>query len=256
MGNARLFRIAAGLIAAALLALSPAAAQCTAADMKGDFATQPTGLLTAGPAAGLFGATGVLRFDGVGRFSGTTASSFNGVIIYPFSAEGSYRMTSDCKLSVFEETLRIAFEGYMTTSRNEVVLLLPQDSTISLNILRRTNVASCGPESVKGTWVIQSVGNNILTRGRFSQNGRIQFDGVGRVSGVTASSVEGAIVNNRISGTYRVLDGCGFIVQYQNEGGAAASWYAAPFDGFKQFLFIYSVNGLVITGQARQGIEF
>ena len=157
--------------------------RCSAADMKGDFATQPQGILTEGPFAGPFAATGVIHFDGVGRFSGVATSSFNGGVIYPFDAVGHYEVTPDCFVTILETTLQIGFEGYISNTTNEVVLVQPDFGAITVNTLRRQMITGCTTSSLKDTWAIQSSGNNIVTGGRFAQNGRWLFDGNGSFNG-------------------------------------------------------------------------
>jgi hypothetical protein len=63
--------------AAAVQAPRPATQTvCTLADLAGDFATQPQGILTRGPFAGPFASALAIHFDGNGRFTGIAASSF------------------------------------------------------------------------------------------------------------------------------------------------------------------------------------
>src|SRR5260221_14134358 len=77
-------------------------AQCSVGDMKGDFATQPQGILTAGPFAGPFAATGVIHFDGAGRFTGVASSSFIGTVTFLFFPELKYGETSSCFVTLME----------------------------------------------------------------------------------------------------------------------------------------------------------
>src|SRR5262249_12161876 len=71
---------------------------CGPSDLKGDFATDPHGiLLGALPPpllSGPFVGVGVLHFDGVKAFAGTTSSSFGGFIVPAFNAVGTYSVTA------------------------------------------------------------------------------------------------------------------------------------------------------------------
>ena len=204
----KIFRVVLLIGFFAFAGLLEAQTSCSAADMQGEFATQPQGILTIGPFAGPFAATGIIHFDGVGRFEGVATSSFNGSIIFPFDAVGTYTMTPDCFLFVFEETLRISFEGYMSRDKNAVVLFQPQDTAITTNVLRRVLLSSCTAATLSDNWTIQATGSNIITSGSFAQNGRLRFDGNGNFTGVTASSLNGVIVRNTITGTYQMDADC------------------------------------------------
>jgi len=236
----------------ALAGLLKAQTLCTNADLRGDFSTQPKGILTLGPFAGPFSAAGVIRFDGEGRFEGVATSSFNGTVIFPFEATGSYTVTPDCLVSTFEETLRIAFEGYVSKSRNDVFLFQPQDSTITTNTLHRLHISACRDADLRDNWVIQASGNNIITSGSFAQIGTLRFDGEGNVTGTTGSSVNGLIARNTLSGTYSVREDCNFSARLTDENGVVSHLFGTLFDDGSQFIFIYSDDGAVIPGSAIQ----
>ena len=225
---------------------------CSNGDMRGDFATQPKGILTIGPFAGPFAATGIIHFDGAGRFEGVATSSFNGSVIFPFDAAGAYAVTPDCVLTIFEETLRIGFEGILSKTKNEVPLFQPQDATITTNVLRRLNISACRDADLRDNWVIQASGSNIITSGSFAQIGALRFDGGGNVTGTTKSSRNGVIVPKTVSGTYRVREDCTFSVRLTDETGTVSHFFGTFFDDGSQFIFIYSDDGRVITGVAEQ----
>jgi hypothetical protein len=230
-------------------------AQCSAADMKGDFATQPQGILTGGPFAGPFAATGVIHFDGVGKFAGVATSSFNGGVIYPFDAVGHYEVSADCFVTILETTLQIGFEGYISATKNEVVLVQPDEGAITTNVLRKMFISSCDSSYLNNYWAIQSVGSNIVTQGRFAQNGRLKFDGKGGFTGVTASSVEGTLIRKNVSGTYSVDGECNFLGRLVDQDGVVSHFFGTLFNQGEQFIFIYSDDGLVIPGQGRQAVN-
>jgi len=225
---------------------------CSNEDMRGDFATQPTGILTLGPFAGPFAATGIIHFDGTGRFTGVATSSFHGSVIFPFNADGTYDVTPDCVLSIFEETLRIGFEGVISRTKDEVPLFQPQDTTITTNVLRRLKISSCRDADLRDSWVIQASGSNIITSGSFAQIGTLRFDGAGNVAGKTGTSKNGVIVPRTVSGTYRVHEDCTFSVRLTDETGALSHFYGTFFDDGSRFIFIYSDDGVVIRGVAEQ----
>ena len=223
--------------------------------MAGSFATQPQGFLTIGPFAGPFAATGIIHFDGVGRFEGVATSSFNGSIIFPFDAIGDYSVTPDCFVFIFEETLRIAFEGYLTKDKNEVVLFQPQDTSITTNVLRRLLLPSCHAGTLNNNWAIQATGSSIIASGTFAQNGRFRFDGNGNFTGATASSFNGTVLRNNVTGTYRMNADCTFTARFTNDANQVANFYGTMYGDGREFIFIYSNDGLVITGLARQAVE-
>lgn len=250
-----IFRVILLISFIAFAGLLEAQTSCSASDLQGSFATQPQGILTIGPFAGPFAATGIIHFDGVGRFDGVATSSFNGSIIFPFDAIGTYSVTPDCFVDIFEETLRIAFEGYIAKGKNEVVLFQPQDTAITTNLLRRLLLPSCNAATLNNNWTIQATGSNIITSGSFAQNGRLRFDGDGNFTGVTASSLNGVIVRNTITGTYRMNADCTFTARFLDESSQLSNFYGTMFGDGSEFIFIYSNDGLVITGQARKGVE-
>ena len=225
---------------------------CSDADMRGEFATQPKGLLTIGPFAGPFAATGIIHFDGVGRFEGVATSSFNGTVIFPFDATGSYSVTPDCVLTIFEETLRIGFEGIISRTKDEVPLYQPQDTAITTNVLRRLKIPSCTSANLQDDWAIQASGSNIITGGSFAQIGALRFDGAGHVTGKTGFSRNGLIVSRNLSGTYRVQENCTFSVRLTDETETVTHFYGTFFDDGSQFILIYSDDGVVFTGVAEQ----
>lgn len=249
--------IISGVVVAAFLFPSALDAQnrCSVADMKGDFATQPIGILTEGPFAGPFAATGVIHFDGAGRFSGVATSSFNGGVIFPFEAVGDYGVTPDCFVTILETTLRIAFEGFLSNTKNEVTLFQPDPGAITVNTLRRVLIPNCTTSSLKDTYAIQATGSNIITGGRFAQNGRVKFDGAGNFTGVTASSIQGAIVRTPITGTYSVDHECNFKARFTDKDGVVSHIFGTLFDAGVQFIFIYSEDGLVVSGQGRRAVD-
>jgi hypothetical protein len=239
----------------ALAGLLQAQTTCSSSDLRGEFATQPQGILTIGPFAGPFAATGIIHFDGVGRFEGVATSSFNGSVIFPFDAVGTYSVTPDCFVNIFEETLRIAFEGYVAQGKNEVVLFQPQDTAITTNVLRRLQISSCSAATLRNNWAIQASGSNIITSGSFAQNGRLRFDGNGNFTGVTASSRNGILIRNTVTGTYRMNADCTFTARFTDENGQLSNFFGTMFGDGSGFIFIYSNDGLVIPGQARKAVD-
>jgi hypothetical protein len=222
--------------------------------MKGDFATQPQGILTAGPFAGPFAATGVIHFDGAGRFTGVANSSFNGQIIFPFGAEGNYSVTSDCFVTILETTLRIGFEGFMSATKNEVTLVQPDQGAITTNTLRRIlNPGNCTNANLNGVWTFQALGTNIAGLSRISQLGRVTFDGKGGFKGTTAVSSEGVIARSNITGTVQVFSDCTFLWKYTDDNGVGPLLFGTFLGAADQFIMNYSVDGVVISGTGRQG---
>src|SRR5438876_436876 len=113
----------------------------------------------------------------------------------------------------------------------------------------------CTTAGLKDTWAIQAAGSNILTGGKFAQNGRLKFDGNGNFAGVTASSVNGEIVRATVTGTYRVDDQCTFLGRIVDKDGVISHIFGTLFDGGAQFIFIYSDDGLVVSGQGRRAVD-
>jgi hypothetical protein len=242
------------ILAFAGLAAPAALAQCTVADMKGDFATQPKGILTSGPFAGPFAATGVIHFDGAGKFTGIATSSFYGTVIYPFLAEGRYGVSSDCFVTILETTLRIGFEGYMSATKNEVVLVQPDDGAITTNTLRRIQIpGGCSNATISGPYTFQTSGTNIATTAVYSETARVTFDGNGGFTGTTAVSNAGFFSQLKISGTVQVYADCTFLWKYVDENGNGTLLWGTLYGPGDEFIMIYSVDGVVITGVGRKG---
>jgi hypothetical protein len=258
MVNTRLFRtiLFTGTIALAtsLNAQSP----CGAADMKGDWATQPVGILVAtppgAPPAGPFAATGLLHFDGKSRFAGTASSSFNGVIFFPFEATGTYTVTADCFVSVFEETLGIIFEGYLTKDKSQVVFVQPQPFTVTTNVLRRLQLPPCDVGNSRENWAIQASGRNITTGQAFAQNGRLQFDGAGKFVGTTTTSNGGVIVQQNVFGVYNLNRDCTLTIAMTDQSAHTSHIFGAFYGDGSEFYLIYQDPGLVITGVGKKAV--
>ena len=253
-----LFRTAVFIGSLALVSGLKAHSACGAADMSGDFATQPQGILLAtppgGPPAGPFSATGILHFDGKSRFAGGASSSFAGFIIYPFNATGSYTVTPDCFVSVFEETLGIQFDGYLTKDKSQVVLFQPQPFTITTNVLHRLRLPPCDVGNSGDNWAIQASGTNVGTGKQFAQNGRLQFDGNGKFEGRTASSIGGVIVQQNVSGTYSINRDCTLTATITDESAHTSHIFGALYGDGSEFYFIYQDPGLVITGVGKKAV--
>lgn len=249
--------LAAALMTAALM---PSALQaqtkvsCTAKDMQGAWVTQPQGFFTAGPVAGPFAATGTLVFDGVGRFGGVATSSFAGHIIFPFGADGTYKITSDCRITVFEETLRITFDGWLANGKNDIVFFEPDPTTISINNLRRQNTPSCSLTTLQDNWAISTSGYNIITGGRFALNANFAFDGKGGITGIASKSDNGVITQDgKYSGSYTVNSAdCSFSMKVTDNTGLTSGYYGTIFDAAKQIIVISNDDGVVITGYGKR----
>ena len=243
---------------AAALALSfggllpaQAVSNCSPKDMQGGWAAQPQGFFTAGPVAGPFGATGTEVFDGVGRFDGKASSSFNGQIIFPFGADGSYTVTPDCRITIFEETLRITFQGWLVNNNTEAVLYEPDPTSIAVVLLRRQNIATCDLTNLKDTWVLSASGYNIvIPDGRFAWNARLVFDGAGRVAGIASKSDNGVITRDgKYNGIYTVnASDCSFKMKLTDDTGLTLGFFGSLFDNSRQLLFISNDPGQVVTG--------
>ena len=227
---------------------------CNARDMQGAWVTQPQGFFTAGPVAGPFAATGTLVFDGVGQFTGTATSSFNGQIIFPFGADGTYTVTPDCRLKTFEQTLRISFEGGLVNNKTEVLLYEPDPTSITLVQLRRQNIAVCDPAGIKDTWTLSATGSDIISGGRFAMIARLAFDGSGKVTGIGSRSDNGDITRDaRYSGTYTLNPtDCSLKLKLTDDTGLNSGYYGAFFDNLRQLNFISNEPGRVVTGYGKR----
>ena len=227
-------------------------ATCSPADMTGAWVTQPNGFFTQGPVAGPFGATGVLIFDGATRFGGVASSSFNGHVIFPFGADGSYTLTPDCHLAVFEETLRIRFDGWLANNKTEVLFFEPDATSISINHLQRQNIATCSAQSVGGIWTMVVSGYNIITQGRYASDTHMTLDGKGGLTGTAFVSTDGLITENKYTGTYTVNQDCSMNFQLLEDTGLVLGYYASLFDNTNQFYVISNNEGLVLLGYAKR----
>ena len=233
----------------------PTQTVCTLADMKGDFATQPEGILTVGPFAGPFSATGVIHFDGAGHFTGIATSSFYGHVIYPFHADGVYTITPNCFFSLVEETLHIGFEGFLSTSKNEVQMMEPDSGTITTNTLRRLVGLACTNASLNGNWVLNGTGTDITNGNHTAQVERLTFDGKGNMTGTTFTSVQGALGNVTKTGTYTVNTDCTILGRETDSLGNVTHWFAVLFNNGEQLIYNYSDDGHVFAGQGRSSLN-
>ncbi len=222
--------------------------------MQGSWSTNPDGNFVAGPVAGPFAAVGTLFFDGVNRFGGVATSSFAGHVIFPFRADGAYTLTSDCRLSVFEETLRISFDGWLVNNKSEVVFFEPDSISISINHLRRQNIVNCSLATLHDNWVISTSGYNIITAGRFVWTAHLNFDGKGNITGTASRSDNGVITEDAsYVGTYTVgADDCSFSLTVADKSGLNSSYYGSLFDQGRQAILIESDDGIVVRGFAAQ----
>ena len=252
--NARLVLTAALLMGSASALFGQAGASCSPKDMQGAWVTQPQGFFTQGPVAGPFAATGTLVFDGVGRFGGFASSSFNGQIIYPFGADGTYVLSSDCRLTVFEETLRITFDGWLVSNKNEVVFFQPDPTSISVNQLRRQSIPSCDLTNLRDDWAISASGFIIFNGGRFAINAKFAFDGFGRVTGIASRSDNGVITQNgKYNGIYTVNSkDCSFELKVTDDTGVTFGYHGSLFDNSRQFIIISNDPGYVVTGYGKR----
>ena len=227
---------------------------CTSKDMQGDWVSQPLGLFTDGPAAGPFAATGSLTFDGAGRFTGVGTFSFGGHIVFPVSSLGSYTLTSDCRLTVFEETLRITFDGWFANGKNDAILIQTDPTSVSVTNVRRRNTASCDVKTMQDSWAISANGDNIVTGTKYAWNYLLAFDGKGSVSGIASKSDNGVITQNGIyAGTYSVNSSdCSFNLNVTDTTGISWGYYGSIFDSAKQIVVIGTDEGLVVTGYGKR----
>lgn len=235
--------LAGGVAVPALQAQSTG--KCTPKDMQGAWATQPNGFFTAGPVDGPFSAVGTLFFDGVDRFGGVATSSFKGHVIFPFAADGRYTLTPDCRLTVFEETLRIGFDGWLVNNKNDVIFFEPDAISVSVNNLRRQNLGACDLKTIQDAWTISTTGYNIITGGRFAWNARLAFDGKGGVAGSGTKSDNGVITRDGVyAGTYSVSPAdCSLSMTVGDNTGVKTGYYGSVFDGGKQFILIMNNIG-------------
>jgi hypothetical protein len=239
---------------AALLLSQAAWAACSAADLKGDFATQPTGTIVAGPAAGQFAATGVLHFDGVGKFTGVTTTSLNGQVFYPINPFGTFTVNADCSVAVSEVTLGLHLLGYISATKNEAVFVATDFGVAAIVTIRRIQIdGACSNASLSGSWTWRAAGPNTVTGLNFSQAFRANFDGKGAFSGVTEFSNQGLLTRIGVTGTVQVQADCTFSLKYTDQSGASSTVFGVLYGPGDQLLMINANNGSLITGDGRKG---
>jgi hypothetical protein len=140
---ANIFAIAA--VTAIGLGVAPSAKAdnkgCSAATLKGTFADQDNGVITAPPAlAGPFAGVFTQTYDGNGNLTATGMVSLNGAII-PAAYKGTYTVNSDCSgtYTVQISPLGITGHGYfvIAASGDELHILVTDPGTVTTCIARR-----------------------------------------------------------------------------------------------------------------------
>jgi hypothetical protein len=130
----------------------------------------------------------------------------------------------------------------------------PDQGTITINNVRKIDIPgnACVDPLLIGSWNLQASGDNISTTEGFALIGRVTFDANGGLGGDLGSSKGGRIERTRVSGTFAVNPDCTFRAKLINADGQPSTVFGTLFYLGEQFFFIYSDDGLVVTGTARR----
>ncbi|MBU7587384.1 MAG: hypothetical protein KAF91_31900 [Nostoc sp. TH1S01] len=118
-------------------------------------------------------------------------------------------------------------------------------------------VFGCTSSTLKSEYGVQAAGTFIslppFPSGPFGQTGRIYFDGAGKLSGNDTISVNGNILDRKLTGTYTVSFNCELSFNISDAAGNLATLKGVIVNKGQKILFIQSnPAGVVITGSAEK----
>ena len=230
------------------LAVSPAAATCSNASLKGVF-----GYVHGRPGANAGVIVGQLTFDGLGKITSGSWTATQEGTIKTGTTTGKYSIARNCTgtLTLNGEANGPNHYNIYLNAGVEMFQMIendPDSNQPGFGLAQGT--VTCGLSGKKLVLTTNLVG---LTSGNVTDTvGQVTLDGKGNISGTETFTLSGTVLKLSVTGTYTENSNCTGTWRVTPKGGSATNFNTVVVNSGKELLLIQTDSGTVTAGNAQE----